>query len=356
MMVAAVLALVGLSGCAPESFTRVRASRRIIPAHDSVVRCLAVSPDGQRFASAAGRELKVWDAFGEERVLSGELSGRPVHLSFSPDGRSLALAEDGIGISVTDLATGAVRVRFPAFEGTVSALAFESDSRILVSASVVEQAEMPLSHWSISTRIVFRRQDAATGAIREARESVGTGQVALSPYGRWLAHGTADHSGLVLWDSWTGIERIVPEVRVDPFGPLVFSPDGTKLGCAHQGKGYPMVWVVDVRSARVELASRRPNRSAWQYAHGMGFSRSGTWLIRAVPGGLQLWSMPERRPVETTEDSRGLLDLPEFVHFLADDRTVVVPGGDGSLELWDIESLGGGESTPPSRDPSSEME
>jgi RNA polymerase sigma factor (sigma-70 family) len=86
--------------------------------------------------------LRLWDvASGKEM---GKLAGTPDGrwrdrrcvngVTFSPDGRSLASAEDNGPIVLYELATGGARWRLAGHEGSVRAVAFSPDGKFLVSA------------------------------------------------------------------------------------------------------------------------------------------------------------------------------------------------------------------------------
>jgi hypothetical protein len=55
-------------------------------------------------------------------------------VAFSPDGRTLACAEDNNPVTLYEVGTGCVRRRLAGHEGSVTAVAFSPDGRLLVSA------------------------------------------------------------------------------------------------------------------------------------------------------------------------------------------------------------------------------
>jgi WD40 repeat protein len=159
--------------------------RAILRGHAAAVVGLAFSPDGSRLASG-GREgrLVVWDAAAgtELRVLvgSGQVPIRSV--AFSPDGRSVGVAEPTLhwasDIRLFDVETGAVRTSLRGHHWGINDLAFSPDGRTLATAG--------LDH-------TVRLWDLAAGKERAVVEDGRwLKSVAFSPDGRWLAYCGSD--------------------------------------------------------------------------------------------------------------------------------------------------------------------
>lgn len=150
---------------------------------------ITLSPDGKRLATAneSQDKVRVWEtATGKELpaiTLPGELpqSGGRYTLAFSPDGRSLAVA-DRDGLRLLDVAARRL-VRTFRTEGT---FAFAPDGKTLATAG----PDGTILFWEVAT-------GKARGTLRGHAGVVNA--LCYSPDGRLLASGSSDHTVLI-WD------------------------------------------------------------------------------------------------------------------------------------------------------------
>jgi WD40 repeat protein len=229
--------------------------------HDSVRFAVAFSPDGSLLASAGEGSLSIWSCQpGHERLT--ERRGMSFRcLSFSPDGRTLAMgAEDGT-IRLWEMPGARERLVMRGHADVVKSLAFSPDGGLIVSSSqdgsvvlwdanggnaIRTLAPAGLSPgrfvafspdgrtigmsevaWEARDLIMM---DVQTGAIR-ARLSghrFGANALAFSPDGQILATAGVDRC-IKLWDLATGKELSTLRDDVGWVKSLVFSPDGSRL-------------------------------------------------------------------------------------------------------------------------------
>jgi WD40 repeat protein len=214
---------------------------------------VAVSPDGRLLAStdAEGRvRLIDTETLSEVRRLDAVPGGQALAVAFSSDGRTLAVAGQGVAIaSRWDVATGAaIGAPLPG-----------------PPATLPRDPEDP---------------NAPATSVEDASRSI-----AFSPDGRWIAAGVED-GRIYVWDTATGATAGVP-IRVGgPVFSVVFAPDSGSIAASfvlvEDGIGKTGVWAVGDRTLRYVVALEddiaRPYASA--------FSPDGALLVTAGGGGV----------------------------------------------------------------------
>jgi len=212
--------------------------------------CGALSPDGKSLATG-GDQARLWDtATGRERVdLSAASSGRWLvkDVGFSPDSALLA-ATDGAVLLVRDTARGAIlrRVELPAGSAPGGDLPFGPAA----GARVLFSPDGSLLAAAGDRAGVILLLDAASGEER-ARLPGDQGTVkalAFSPDGRILASGLSAGPGRTvpavrLWDVAERREIGRVEAHRDPVSALAFSPDGSRLASASED-ATALIWDV----------------------------------------------------------------------------------------------------------------
>jgi WD40 repeat protein len=284
--------------------------------HKGLVRIVAFSADGRRFASVGHEDLvRVGDTATRQPI--GEPI--PVHgdfrLAIAPDGKTLAV-EAGIGgIQLWDVGAGRAIGEPIRHEDSVRAVAFSPDSQRLATGGHDNRARL----W-----------DAGTGrpvGEEMSHQSPVVG-VAFSPDGKMVLTWSHDRTAR-LWDAATG--RLLGTLsHQQPLQTAAFSPDGRLIatGCGDTPeKGEARVWDA---AARRQLGASMPHPTAVQQ---VGFSRDGrTLLTRCLDGLARLWEAETGRPFGAPLVHGEVLSA---VAFSPDGASVATLTDPGALRLWD---------------------
>jgi WD40 repeat protein len=281
---------------------------------------LAFTPDGRRLLSwGDDRQFCLWDAATGKEVWRHKtrLSDAPVtpgrpeefpslhesvgDVRFTPDGRLAAVAVAG-NVYVIESLTGREVVKLPGQIGPIH-LGFSPDGRSLAVAGWDQVAQV----WEV-----------ASGKALMRAEKVGhVNSVAVSPDGRFVALGSEFTDGVIyVLDAGTG--KAVQELRGHGsyVGALAFGPDGRSLASG-QRDTTALVW--DLAPARNRPAAAAGNPEAlWAALAGddAAKARDAAVSLAATPGAVAFLTA-RLRPAErvTPERLRQLiadLDSPRY--------------------------------------------
>jgi WD40 repeat protein len=262
----------------------------------------------------------LWDPGRRDRLgqlLSRRFRANEGGVAFSPDGKTLAWAEEQAGIALWDVE----RRRPMGHFGEGEAVAFSPNGALLAVAQLSEVVV-----WNLEPH---RR-------IRTIRLPLGNvvGAIAFSPDGRTLAWSESSGTGgkVVLLDMRDG--RRVAEVPVPPNAPqnrlLAFSPDGRMLvGQNSHALRPPILWDVARHQRLTEpfLGDR---------VISMAFAHNGeTVAVGTEDGRIEFWDVASRQrlgePIQHGNDRIGHLA------FSPDDR-ILASANIRNVTLWDAVS------------------
>jgi WD40 repeat protein/serine/threonine protein kinase len=278
---------------------------------------LSFSRDGRLMALRANDAfVYVYEVATLKELHSLRDDARDGATAFSPDSRFLA-SVSGTRVRLWDLATGKQLAVLP-HEQSIWTIEFSPDSRLLVSASDDKTARL----WEVPSgkeTAVLRH----AGVLRTA---------AFSPDGRLVVTAGYDLTAR-LWEIATGKERLILRHALAVNG-AVFSPDGQHVLTACQD-GTVRLW--DAATGQ-ETASFRYG----ELTYNASFSPDGRLVIACGRDkAARIWEVATGKEVAAL----GHNDLVEFAGFSPNGRWVLTAGGYGQSRLWDV-------AVPPLTDPS----
>jgi WD40 repeat protein len=190
-------------------------------------------PDGEVFATASMRELRLWD-------LNGRLVIRPLQASpelvndvaFSPDGEYVATVGPMGTAKVWKVANGKEASCFESHRGTVTCVAFHPTANYLASGDSDKEVKL----WA---------PDSPTGRTIHpplAGHTETVHSVAFSRDGQYLA--TASWKEVIVWDANSFMKLQTFDRLAGRIWRVAFSPEGTRLAAAsgYKGKGEIKIW------------------------------------------------------------------------------------------------------------------
>jgi RNA polymerase sigma factor (sigma-70 family) len=339
---------------------------RVIGGPEIVLRDIALAPDGLTLATLDNQGvLRLWElASGREIRRWHQVAGNPGHLTFSPDGRTLAAEiptqdpatrKETHTITLWDLTSPTERRRkFAGDWRDLHALVFTPDGKTLITASNDNGSRIVGAE---PERGSIRLWDVGTGEERRriSVERFDVRSIAVSPDGRVMAAGVSDRT-IRIYDVTTGEERVPrlgrelalaanPQRAAD--GPmlgnrdplvmtsLAFSPNGSLVASGACGTGntgsslLADVYIWDV--ARAREVRHIPAHQGW--VRSLSFSPDGRTL--ASTGGepvIRLWDSATGQEIVAATGHRSA--IRNLVVSQAD-STIFTAGQDGTIRRWD---------------------
>ncbi|MFJ4700587.1 hypothetical protein ACIP5N_21590 [Streptomyces sp. NPDC088768] len=295
-------------------------------AHPAGVRALSFDRTGSRLLSCGvdGR-ARLWDT-RKGKTLRALVPGAEILWSavLSPDGRTVATAENSGTLRLWSVRTGTPHATLPGHSHEVGTLAFAADGTTLVSADGGGDARL----WDVT-------RDAVAREIQTGNPD-GLAGIALSPDGKLLAT-TSPETPPGLWEAGTGQRHDGYVLAEDETGSLAaaFAPTGGGLAIGTP-EGLVRIHHPDSRTATEHaLNGALPVESlAWD-------ADGDTLAALAAQGPVTVWDMRStlRRPVPATAPSAMALSPDGRTLALAETGTGTAQGARGSrVRLWDIDS------------------
>jgi RNA polymerase sigma factor (sigma-70 family) len=282
---------------------------------------VGLSPDGKTLAARQDKFLCFWDAAtGKElrkiNYLSDAGGGRSITnwMTFTPDGKQVAVTLMGHAIQLIDVETGKV-VRTFAPGAAASACVFSADGKLMATGGYEQEKGVYFARlWEVATGKELRR--FAIGY--ELNRPVGA--LAFSHDGTKLAGASWRDGRLRLFEVATGKElHVFPKIGEDIRG-IAFAPDGKTVAAAGDN-----IHLYDPVTGKERLRIDRKARM-------LAFSRDGSVLTGSVGGAIYRWDAASGRQLTPAAAQDSAV---EQILVSADGRSIFTTDQDGDLYIWD---------------------
>ena len=291
---------------------------------------LDISPDGTTVAFGVDdllnkeMQINVCDIRTGKEIRSfsiSHLSGNIFPIRFTPDGKALALLNNG-RLVVLELASG--QVQNSAISGDMFNLAFAADGRTLATGG-----GKALQLWDFATGNKIRSIDRPEGALSA---------FSFSADGKMLALSNEDCIAICDPMTWKELHYFGKKLGVFD---LAFTPDGKSLVWAGWVDGKVHVWDIAAGKIRQTFDGDVAQPDARDFtgntiAHGrcMALSPDGKTVALGSNGStVKLWALDSGKELFTKFD--GHESLVNCLAFLPDGKTLISAGDLPPIRLWD---------------------
>ena len=284
--------------------------------YPSVVKCLAINPDGQTLISGRHKEIQIWQlSTGKELCTLTGHSNWVNSLAISPDGQTLVSGSCDKTIKIWQLSTGQELHTLTGHRNSVTSVAISPDGQTLFSGSYDDMIKI----WQLSTG---RELHTLTG------HSYTVNSLAISPDGQTLVSGSVDET-IKIWQLGTGRELRTLTGHSGSVYSLAISPDGQTLVSSGSYDKTIKIW---------QLSTGRELHTLTGHSYtvnSLAISPDGQTLVSgSVDETIKIWQLGTGRELRTLTGHSG------SVYSLAispDGQTLVSGNGDYTIKIWRVE-------------------
>ncbi|XZN92415.1 MAG: WD40 repeat domain-containing protein [Microcoleus sp.] len=291
----------------------------ILPGHKSLVKVMAVTPDGTKALSVGHKDIKVWDLHIGRELFT--LEGVDVELvsplnkiiTFTPDHQRV-IATSFHGIKVWNLCNGEELLSLRGHKDDVFAVAIAPDGKKAISAS----QDKSLKVWDLQSGV-------------EVMSLIGHSEivvsVAITPDGKQVVSASWDKT-LKVWDLESGKEWRTLIGHTEVIWDLAISPDGKKV--VSYGKDSIKVWDLQLGSELLTLKGYgKLNNFISLYPDGTGV------VCLLDRNTLQVWDLQSGSKLLTLA---GHTNSVQSLAITPNNKYAVSASSDRSLRVWDLQT------------------
>ena len=291
----------------------------ILPGHKSLVKVMAVTPDGTKALSVDHKDIKVWDLhigrelFTLEGVDVDLVSPLNKIITFTPDHQRV-IATSSYGIKVWNLCNGEELLSLRGHNDDVLAVAIAPDGKKAISAS----QDKSLKVWDLQSGV-------------EVMSLIGHSEmvvsVAITPDGKQVVSASWDKT-LKVWDLESGKELKTLIGHTDVIWDFAITPDGKKI--ISYGKESIKVWDWQLGS---ELLTFKGYGKLNDF---ISLSPDGTGVVCLLDRNtLQVWDLQSGSKLLTLA---GHTSSVQSLAITPNNKYAVSASSDRSLRVWDLQT------------------
>jgi RNA polymerase sigma factor (sigma-70 family) len=286
----------------------------MLDGYTSYVESIALSPNSKILASVGYESVCLWDIKEQKQICELQIPNSNVDIAtFSPDGKLLAIGYESGEIHLWDVQEQKDIGVLKGHQDSIRSLAFSPDGKMLVSGSFDKTVHL----WNINEQKEIKKIICPSH----------THSVAFSPDGKILASSVGGECAVYLWDVSKNFLQIGTLQGDRGMVGIAFSPNGEIIACADVGNTIVLWNVKD----KIKIGGLWGN-----FWRGFDFSPDGKWIasVSYDQSQIYLWDVAEQKKLATLSGHAGSIS---WVAFSPDGKWLVSSGGDGTIQLWEVD-------------------